>query len=429
MSVQELHARIEKLSSEIQLQKDSGILIELERDKRLIQRQLNAVLDPVARLPVEISSEIFLQSLSPFPEPSLRHSPMLLLNICNAWSDIALSTPELWAAIDIVFPRAPRFEELLEIWLHRAGHCHLSVSLRGEFNDEGFAAVAVIVWRHGQQLRNLKICDGHEDHADEIEDDREVDIFAGIIPGPLPSLKTLKIHGSVDGRATSFSRPQILELLRLAPNLIQCIFHDVHLHGITPPDKLVLPALRRLAFLHYESRLHDDDALLQCLSLPGINALTLSLMHISHDRLFSFLERSSPPLHELVLGAAIHWVMPPRNSVTLRDCLRLVPSLTRFEVRWAALDFTTGLLTELAESTSLLPDLRDLTICKLPAYDITRSFWEILHRAVSARRTQLRTFQVGVQGSEPPVDILSALRELTVDGMQMHIGTQNAIVR
>ncbi|KAJ7509528.1 hypothetical protein B0H11DRAFT_1790936, partial [Mycena galericulata] len=102
MSVHELEARIKKLSTEIVQQKE--ILTHLEKSKRLVQRQLNAVRDPVARLPLEISSEIFVRCLPPFPQPGVQHFPMLFLNICNAWTDIALSIPALWAAIRIVSP-------------------------------------------------------------------------------------------------------------------------------------------------------------------------------------------------------------------------------------------------------------------------------------------------------------------------------------
>ncbi|KAJ7788795.1 hypothetical protein B0H13DRAFT_1676394, partial [Mycena leptocephala] len=94
MSVQELRARIDKLSTEIVLQR--RLLEKLEKDKSLVQRQLNSVLDPVARFPLEISSEIFLCCLPPLPEAAAHHFPMLLLKICNAWTSIALSTPALW---------------------------------------------------------------------------------------------------------------------------------------------------------------------------------------------------------------------------------------------------------------------------------------------------------------------------------------------
>jgi hypothetical protein len=93
----ELRARVAELDTEILRQRDSEVLKDLERDRSLVRRQLNALIDPVARLrlPVEISSEIFIQSLPPFPQPGAIHIPMLLLNIYNTWRNIALSTPSL----------------------------------------------------------------------------------------------------------------------------------------------------------------------------------------------------------------------------------------------------------------------------------------------------------------------------------------------
>ncbi|KAJ7457905.1 hypothetical protein B0H11DRAFT_1738048, partial [Mycena galericulata] len=97
--MEELQAHIEKISADIEQQKK--ILNDLERSKRLAKRQLSALRDPVTRLPFEISSEIFIQCLPFLPEPGAHKLPMILLNICNAWTDIALSTPTLWSATHI----------------------------------------------------------------------------------------------------------------------------------------------------------------------------------------------------------------------------------------------------------------------------------------------------------------------------------------
>ncbi|KAJ6523341.1 hypothetical protein B0H19DRAFT_1386466, partial [Mycena capillaripes] len=75
MSVEELQVRINKLLAEdIILQEDLEVLKQLQQNKNDAQCQLNGVLnairDPVARLPLEISSEIFLQ-WSPNPLPGL----------------------------------------------------------------------------------------------------------------------------------------------------------------------------------------------------------------------------------------------------------------------------------------------------------------------------------------------------------------------
>ncbi|KAJ6525074.1 hypothetical protein DFH09DRAFT_996332, partial [Mycena vulgaris] len=153
MSVEELEARIESLSADIERQKE--VLKKLEKSKSAIQRQLNNVRDPVERLPLEISSEIFLQCsrLPPRPQPGARYIPMLLMNICNAWSDIAIATPALWAAIHIEFPRPKGFIEFWGAWLKRARNHPLSISLYRTFND-GFDTV---IQPHTEHLKGLEI--------------------------------------------------------------------------------------------------------------------------------------------------------------------------------------------------------------------------------------------------------------------------------
>ncbi|KAJ6482996.1 hypothetical protein DFH09DRAFT_990945, partial [Mycena vulgaris] len=102
MSVKELELRIDNLSTEIDRQKE--VLKHLESSRSATQRQLNTIRDPMARLPLEVSSEIFMQSLPARPGPQASDAPLLFLNICNAWVDIALSTPALWAAIHVDKP-------------------------------------------------------------------------------------------------------------------------------------------------------------------------------------------------------------------------------------------------------------------------------------------------------------------------------------
>ncbi|KAJ7876565.1 hypothetical protein B0H13DRAFT_2055046 [Mycena leptocephala] len=120
MSVKELQARI--------------VLKQLVKDKSAVQRQLNAVQDPVARLPLEISSKIFLECLPLLPVPGARFAPMLLLNVCNSWTSIALSTGALWATFAIEFSARPSLPDptrlrILKLCLHRARNYPLSIRL------------------------------------------------------------------------------------------------------------------------------------------------------------------------------------------------------------------------------------------------------------------------------------------------------------
>ncbi|KAJ7682418.1 hypothetical protein DFH06DRAFT_1030336, partial [Mycena polygramma] len=243
--VEELRSRIEALSSEIVLQKESPR--KLERDKSSLQGQLNAVLDPLARLPLELSSEIFLRTLPSTPEPPNAHNvPMLLLNVCTAWNRIALSTPELWATLCVVYPCAASFEEGLQTWLQRAGTLTLSVSLRGRFRGDGAAS---LIWSHAERFRHLEICD--DEKADFGDGTETIDLVGVKIPRRLPLLETLSIRGS-GLELQEFPAPQILELLKLAPSLIECTFRGMCSASESEIDmdtpKLVLPALRRMMF-------------------------------------------------------------------------------------------------------------------------------------------------------------------------------------
>ncbi|KAJ7792857.1 hypothetical protein B0H14DRAFT_3159926 [Mycena olivaceomarginata] len=146
MPVAELQALTDQLSADIDLQKE--VLKQLGEKKSAAQRRLNAVRDPFAQLALELSSKIFLECLPPYhPYPYADDAPMLLLNVCNAWTDIALSSPALWAAIHMESPGV----ELLEVWLQRARHCNLSVTLHNALCKD----VAVVLGQHGKQLNHL----------------------------------------------------------------------------------------------------------------------------------------------------------------------------------------------------------------------------------------------------------------------------------
>ncbi|KAJ6477616.1 hypothetical protein C8R45DRAFT_363395, partial [Mycena sanguinolenta] len=237
MSVDELRARIVTLNSEIELQKK--LLDKLEKDKKIVQCQLNTALDPVARLPLEISSDIFLQSLPTRPSGE-QEVPAVLLRICHAWTDIALATPRFWTTVCIHFPCGDDFAEVLPIWLQRARNFPLSVSisLRGRFPNWDHR-ISNIIWRHGGRLKHLEIVDD-DDFAPT---DETIDLFGGIIPASLPLLETLTIRCQHEQRL--YHTSQIFELLRRAPNIVESIFHNMGTmsHGW---EKLVVPTLHRL---------------------------------------------------------------------------------------------------------------------------------------------------------------------------------------
>ncbi|KAJ7689036.1 hypothetical protein B0H17DRAFT_1067551 [Mycena rosella] len=176
MCITDLEARIDAFSVEIERQKE--VLTKLEHSRSLLQRQLNAVRDQVARLPSELSSDIFLQCLPSRSQPGAPYPPMILLNICNAWREIAIFTPALWASIHIDFPRAKGFGKLLAIWLERAGKHPLSISLHRTFDDD----ITTVVRRHTQQIKRLELYSAAQTCLD-----------LPMNMGSIPSLETLKL--------------------------------------------------------------------------------------------------------------------------------------------------------------------------------------------------------------------------------------------
>ncbi|KAJ6541966.1 hypothetical protein DFH09DRAFT_883547, partial [Mycena vulgaris] len=89
--------RISLLAADINQQKE--VLKQLEARKSALQLQLNAILDPITRLPFDISSEIFVECMPTHPKPGGHLIPPLFLKICRWWTNIAFTTSRLWSEI------------------------------------------------------------------------------------------------------------------------------------------------------------------------------------------------------------------------------------------------------------------------------------------------------------------------------------------
>ncbi|KAJ7016285.1 hypothetical protein C8F04DRAFT_1163187 [Mycena alexandri] len=410
-SIPELEALVGKLSADIELQKD--VLKQLERSKSAAQRQLNATRDPLTCLPLEISSEIFFQCLPPgplHPRPGARTPPLLLLNICNSWTDIALYTPALWSSIYLDFPGV----QVLQSWLERARNHALTISLTRSLNRN----IGAIVARYAEQLKHLEIYD----------DDLKLGSLIAI--GSFPCLETLTIGCLPDDEEdlNDFSLAQILGLLKcLAPNLVECTFHNISTYfDHTTLEVLMLPRLRYLKFGEpTDLRTLDSVEILPYLTLPALETLFLPMIGVANQVLLTFLERSSAPLQKLVLAGN------DSTFVELEDCLRLASSLESLELYTNRITVVHDLLAALANSpTNLLPNIRCLKIQQFPTLDVPS--YPIILRLLTLRRTQIVSFTL--RGSsrkfgklsqlKPSSEVRDGLRQLAAGGMEIYIGSE-----
>ncbi|KAJ6466435.1 hypothetical protein C8R45DRAFT_939211 [Mycena sanguinolenta] len=417
MSAETLRARIAELEIELQTQLPKKLLKKLQNDKSHAQRQLNELLDPIARLPLEISSEIFLRALNPFWEADPTRPPMLFLRVCKTWTAIAVSTSALWTSIQIHFPCGKSFRKwILPAWLDRARTRPLSVSFGGNLRYWNYR-VSDMIWQHAGQLQYLEISSESEDDSRQLF---TIDIFGQTSPTFMPLLQTLTIRRVVGKLA--FLGHQILELLRRMPNLLK--FHMEPQYHLLSAELVVIPTLRQLWFGDSEEWY---DEILDFLSLPALENLAVSMD--SSDDLLRFMIRSAPPLQDLEIAFD-----SDSSSIHLLQCLRLIPSLVSFRMLWPEVPIVEDFFAALADSPSLLPNLRRLIVH--PEYDsaslvvnspfipsvLPEASWRTLVRVLSTRRTQLSFFALEPVKGPLASDVLAALSELGVDGMQIYIG-------
>ncbi|KAJ7512441.1 hypothetical protein B0H11DRAFT_481758 [Mycena galericulata] len=272
MSVAELEASIAQLSVEIfqcwRLGEFASLstLVEADRQKEEqkileqrrsdAQRQLNDIRDPVSRLPRELSSIIFIHCLPTFlSKPGALNVPMVFLNVCNTWADIARSIPALWDAIHVNFPRAQGFKELFGSWLDRAQTRPLSIALRGGDN----VGVVAIIQEHAPQVEHLDV---RSEDADTPKKrypyDQGSSSTDDIIRCKLPALKSLAIQ------LTHIEIPGVFDLLSFfkysSPPLQKLLLVNSDRKidvGFTTPDEYLelLPTL-----VEFELQTTDTDA-------------------------------------------------------------------------------------------------------------------------------------------------------------------------
>ncbi|KAJ7160319.1 hypothetical protein C8R46DRAFT_1107716 [Mycena filopes] len=417
-----LRSRIDALSSAIEAQKK--ILRDLETDRSNARRQLNSVLDPMARLPLEVSSNILIRCLpNTTPRPNGGSIPMLFLGISHLWSNIAISTPGLWNGIHIgASSRGANFIELCGMWMERARTLPLALALDGSMS----AALQTLVRRHAQHLKTLDLC---IPSADDL----------ALVTAPFPSLRKLSIKAA-DSKApmTGFFTPaECVELLRSAPDLTECDFVNMfHAYALPTPKPrkwkpLTHTGLRRLRLGNpQQDRLgHNSARLLQNVTLPALKSLWIYDFDISKDEFVSFLKRSSPPLRSLHVDVSKgDW-----DAQDVRDYLRLLPNLTYVEVTCHHTDGPDlalfPFLEVLETSPDLLPKLKHLGLrAYFSDFDAYHNLITCLRARRAMRNCTLESVRVITPHDEedivPEGPVIEDLQKLAKGGLEVHVGSE-----
>ncbi|KAJ7625775.1 hypothetical protein FB45DRAFT_1060405 [Roridomyces roridus] len=314
---QELYKRIEELSETIERQKD--VLRSLERQRSDAQGELNAILDPMARLPLEISSDILLESL--LSTRSMKSSTVLL-GVCRRWSEIALATPSLWTHIcNNGLPN--RFRGLVEMWLPRSQDYPLVLSLHG-MDLAPFTDLIHGMGDHARRIQNLQLVQPGMGFHKSLECAPETPLI------PLPWLQSLSVEGPA--KEMEFSVNSWYYVLRSLPNLVSGGFKGSILGG---NQSCEIPSSLQHLYLGEPTEWDRASGALRQLTLPSLRTLHISISYepqrcVSHLR--EFLIRSSPPLRSLYLGLPLGRMSTPALFRILSEA-DILPELAYLGVR------------------------------------------------------------------------------------------------
>ncbi|KAK7049126.1 hypothetical protein R3P38DRAFT_1886112 [Favolaschia claudopus] len=418
MAQQELRQQIDDLSSKIEAQR--LVLNGLIDQRSQVQRQLNSFLDPMALLPLELQSKIFLHCLCPAEEdgiartPDPKAAPMLLLSVCQLWRDIALSTPELWNHLRMESSPSRANDSLFHgIWLKRSQSFPLALTL------EGSSVLA-------DDIQDL--IDGCGDRVETLTLRLTTIPLRGshILREPFPSLKKLNIEFT-DVRG--FDIRDWMYILKTSPTLTHLTFSGSFSRRETKEDStapFLLPALRELHFPDYRpnSRV-NATRILKYITLPGLETLHIRCSPNLADgskELVAFLTRSSPPLRSLLVDSST-W-LSDNSSI---EYLRIIPSLT--DLTLMAKDLI-SVLEILARAPDFLPNLRDLAC--YPVSFLRPADYESVVRMLDVR--PLKSFRLKMMDpsaafgnaapswdTAPSEDIICELRRIRDSGVSVHV--------
>ncbi|KAJ7246531.1 hypothetical protein B0H12DRAFT_756766 [Mycena haematopus] len=325
----------------------------------------------ILTLPPEITSEIFFHCLPTKRQADIvnpKEAPLLLMQVCGLWRNIAISTPELWATFDIEigWPE-PHLLEVGETWLGRAHERPLSIKLSscGVLSDvDHIDRFMSTLWGRSPWIRALELklavedfdivdspfrspdfrvlrtlsirlekgLGGHTHDLAPLELFRNASTLCEVLSEVPPSFISLPWHQLTKFTGEIYTIAECLEALRLMPTLTHCAFAAFDLSSTSPArsffhsdaavpqndlELLMHPNIQHLELFGSTSDhalLANSACILGFLTLPALRTLEIrGVKDYDQMVLDSFLSRSSPPLRKL----SIH----PHKSKKFELCI------------------------------------------------------------------------------------------------------------
>ncbi|KAF8210925.1 hypothetical protein K438DRAFT_100371 [Mycena galopus ATCC 62051] len=367
--------------------------------------------EPMARLPVEISSEIFIRYLLPedddYPDPC---DSLLLLSICTSWTAIALSTPELWSKLLLVLPSevTAEFQDFLNGWFVRAKDHPMSISFSGCTNPD--PGIMAIIATHAHHIRDI-----------HLPSPSYLRLFTP--EATFPCLQSLFVAEGDPGDNTSLSVSEIIQALRSAPNLTEC---TLHLQYISLGPGAVGDCVHHEHLNELDIKGVDTSSrILKALTSPSLESLDVPVHSSDASELISFLDRSP-----LLVSLDLHVSGDDWTRDTVECCLGSAPRLVCLELTGVD-EFQDGLIDILADTPceAFLSDLADLVVSRGTWGYPDAGWYKDLATMLSARRETIESFRLEFVHDawqysicELEEDDKMVLRGLVEEGMEIDLG-------
>ncbi|KAF8208460.1 hypothetical protein K438DRAFT_1812257 [Mycena galopus ATCC 62051] len=333
-------------------------IFTLRTEKRVAQERLDSYKYPVLTLPTDITTEIFIHFLPPYPDyaPLAGHeSPTLLAQICREWREIALETPTLWRAMSPSDPSIS-FElkaHLVDTWLSRSRCCPLSIHFSKYDFDAELHAIEILSalvphrtrWEHLDLTlspSHIAIIQGSMPllcHLDltVLSDLNDIATFS-----PAPLLRSITLCATTPLRfvfplqqITSLNlyavfRSDYVAILQQTSNLVHCELRVEFDRGdsrdLPPEHAIELPRLESLVLTNDETP--DGVGFLNDFLVPALRSLRIGKSFLGAapiDELASFISKSGCKLQRVCLISSIEelWI----SGASYREAF---PSIHRF---------------------------------------------------------------------------------------------------
>lgn len=346
-------------------------------------------------LPVELRVEVFLQFCGIYcPVGKFAEGPIMLLQICRAWTELVLQTPQLWSSFSVDFrsltgPKHRAFLiSALKGWIDRSRNFPLSFKLHYPVLDATSIDVIQCIVPSLARWRNVtlyaptaSLLPLWEAKPNSFPGLRTVSIET-FGPSPLV-LKKLGINWTQITELDLFLIPiptldECLHILKEGVSLRRCSMNAACVFSSDDLEILLLPKLEHLQLKMYDGDTYGSSqsrflVFLRALSLPRLESMSISWNVTrgprwskgSSDSFVEFLEELGSHLQALHLGYL------PFDTLQILGCLRAVPSLRCLSISLSQADkehdfidnqFLSALTQQPEYSNGLLPFLQRLRL-------------------------------------------------------------------